>query len=1767
MTFHVPRPKALMIVGWLLALASAPRAIAPRICLEEIIEESDLIFVGEVIGIINEPNESGPMPFTRLDFAVEEEVLAAGTALQAGQAVVSLRFPGGERDGYRAVISGVPSFEIGERYLIFSKDDGKRYLSPVIGQSQGLFRLAGRGAENVRTYGGQPVGLESTAHGTHIRGGTEGLTLEQLLTQTREIIVTRPPYTPRLRSPDDGSFLQRNDAGDIEPRELYNPPADHSATALPPLTDLCADGYHNLKLTMELVHPDSTGYATFNTALSDWNEYMDVFSTVASDGSVGNHNGDNEIVGFVDDDYVSAEYGFTWGGALGMTVIWIFPSGLMDESDVMFNGEKTWTDDLDVARVGSNIYLIPSVAMHEFGHSWGYQVDECIETYQYPDLSVMHAYYGNVMEDGRGVHAKDAQIVRYNYDDQTAIISITDAGIESYRLLGGYLDPGEPNGSSFNAGGSITLEDFTVENTGTAALSDVRVRFFLSTDTEITAADTQLGTYASYATLDTMESQTDDYTATIPAETTPGSYYVGMIVTNNGYNTDDFAGNDTATFTQKITVSGAVLDPPTLSSPADGATCQATSGTLDWTDVSGAIGYRVQIGTTCGSGSTYSVTSSQYSYAGLNAGTTYYWRVQTQNADEDYGDYSGCFSFTTDPGTLAAPSLTSPANAATCQDVSGTLDWADVSGADSYEVQIGTTCGSGSTYSVTSSQYSYSGLDAGTTYYWRVRSHNVCGNYGSYSDCYSFTTDPGTLAAPVLQSPADEATCTSTSGSLSWQEVDDAAGYEVQIGPSCGSGSIYAVTSPPYDYSGLSAGTIYFWRVRTQNTCDEYGAYSDCFSFTTGPDELAAPNLEAPADQATCQETSGTLDWTDVAGASGFRIQLGTSCGSGTETDVTSSQHAFSGLTAGATYYWRVKSKDVCDNYGDYSACFSFTTDPGAVGTPTLTSPTDADTCQALAGTLDWEDVEGASGYVVRLGTTCGTGTEVTVSASEYDYSGLSEATTYAWQVKAQSACGDDGAYSDCFSFTTVLGSLAPPDLLSPNDADTCQALAGTLDWADVAGAAAYIIQLGTTCGSGAEQIVTSSQLSYEGLQAGTTYHWRVRSRNACAIEGVYSECFTFTTAPDAPSAPTLTSPADDAVCQTISGTLNWADVADAVGYTVQLGTSCGEGDEYVVTGSSHPYAGLLAGTTYYWRVKSRNTCGEYGDYSQCYSFATDPGVLAAPTLLEPADGDTCQAFADTLDWADVAGAVAYQVQLGTACQSGDEEIVTASEYAYADLDPATTYYWRVRSQNTCDEWGDYSSCLAFTTHPGALAAPELVTPVDGDTCRAVSGALAWEDVAEAAGYMVQIGTACGEGDEVAVTQASAAYADLSPGTTCYWRVKTRNDCGAYGEYSDCASFTTAPDLLDPPGLASPADSAACQDATGTLDWDDVAGATGYRVQLGTACEQGEAYETSASAHDYDGLTQGMTYFWRVQSRNACGTYGAYSECSSFTVTPGPLASPMLLSPADSAVCQDTTGTLDWTDVTGAAGYVLLLSTACGEGEEITLTASEYDYEGLSADTTYSWQVKTRNACGDDSDYSDCFTFGTGPLPLAPPTLLTPAAEATSQSVTGVLTWDAVPGAIAYRVRLGAACGTGALHGVTNTRYTYSDLTRGETYYWQVCARDSCEVFGVYSDCFSFTTAEYAEDYLDVSDVRSTGNSGEVQVVFEIGGDQNVEVLIFDFAGRLIRRLWNGTLNAGPQEMVWDGLAGDGGVAASGIYVVRVENAGRNVTRRFLLVR
>ncbi len=110
--------------------------------------------------------------------------------------------------------------------------------------------------------------------------------------------------------------------------------------------------------------------------------------------------------------------------------------------------------------------------------------------------------------------------------------------------------------------------------------------------------------------------------------------------------------------------------------------------------------------------------------------------------------------------TFGAINLTSPADAGTGVGLNPVLGWDADSNATSYDVEVATDSGFTAIVSsgnVTTNSYSVSSLNQSTTYYWRVKPKNSCGE-GSFSAAYSFMTQNCSVCTSVANTTYDTST-------------------------------------------------------------------------------------------------------------------------------------------------------------------------------------------------------------------------------------------------------------------------------------------------------------------------------------------------------------------------------------------------------------------------------------------------------------------------------------------------------------------------------------------------------------------------------------------------------------------------------------------------------------------------------------------------------------------------------------------------------------------------------------------------------------------------------------------------------------------------------------------------------------------------------------------------------------------------------------------------------------------------------------------------
>src|SRR5690606_16048397 len=224
---------------------------------------------------------------------------------------------------------------------------------------------------------------------------------------------------------------------------------------------------------------------------------------------------------------------------------------------------------------------------------------------------------------------------------------------------------------------------------------------------------------------------------------------------------------------------------PTLVSPDDEATLVELNESLTWSEVEGALFYDVQVSTdnTFENVEPINVTDgTSHQLTGLENETVYFWRVRSVN-DGGVSEYSAHRSFTTIPTIAGVPTLVSPDNEATLVELDDLLTWNEVEGALSYDVQVSTdnTFENVEPINVTDgTSHQLTNLENETVYFWRVRSVND-GGVSEYSAHRSFTTIPTITRVPYTTLFRSEATLVELDDLLTWNEVEGALSYDVQV--------------------------------------------------------------------------------------------------------------------------------------------------------------------------------------------------------------------------------------------------------------------------------------------------------------------------------------------------------------------------------------------------------------------------------------------------------------------------------------------------------------------------------------------------------------------------------------------------------------------------------------------------------------------------------------------------------------------------------------------------------------------------------------------------------------------------------------------------------------------------------------------------------------------------------------------------------------------------------------------------------------------------
>jgi hypothetical protein len=510
----------------------------------------------------------------------------------------------------------------------------------------------------------------------------------------------------------------------------------------------------------------------------------------------------------------------------------------------------------------------------------------------------------------------------------------------------------------------------------------------------------------------------------------------------------------------------------------------------------------------------------------LIPGTTYYYQAKAVGDSTVYGVERSFTTTTTPPVVTTGVPTGIDLTLAT---LNGNLDSLGTAGSVAVSFEWGITLGGPYPYETTSENmtttgtfyFDLSGLDPGTTYYYRAKA--VGDGDPVYGSGMNFTTGPSpsvvTYAAGDVTTSsarlngnltslgaADNVTVSFVWG-INWETNPDAYPNETAAVAMTATGTFY------FDLSGLDPGTTYYYRAKAMGNGTSYGVE---MSFNTFPPSPLVTTSDASNITANSARLNGDLTWLGTASSVTVSFEWKVSGGSYTPIDVevNNSTGTFSvgltGLTPGTTYYF--KAKAVGDGDPVYGAEKSFTT----LISPSVTTNAATgigNTSATLNGNLTSLGTAGSVTVSFVWGTSPGSYPNETTSENmtstglfSTDLPGLSPGTMYYYQAKA---VGDGTSSSVEMSFTTYTPPSVATNAATQVTANSAR-LNGELTSLGTASSVTVSFSWGTSPGSYANETAgvakTAAGTFYfdlSGLSPNTAYYYQAKAVGDSTVYGL----------------------------------------------------------------------------------------------------------------------------------------------------------------------------------------------------------------------------------------------------------------------------------------------------------------------------------------------------------------------------------------------------------------------------------------------------------------------------------------------------------------------------------------------------------------------------------------------------------------------------------------------------------------------------------------
>ncbi len=291
------------------------------------------------------------------------------------------------------------------------------------------------------------------------------------------------------------------------------------------------------------------------------------------------------------------------------------------------------------------------------------------------------------------------------------------------------------------------------------------------------------------------------------------------------------------------------------------------------------------------------ISNLKYDYIGYGVPNCIYWKTTGIQKDVKYtvtisnvlvngkpNTYTYWFRITDNPPTTGVqpPILQSPPDNATDVEPPVTLSWSNVSGAQSYSLQLSTTSNFDNLIldlkNISTNNYTITTLNDNTKYFWRVAAFKDVQS-SNWSTIFSFTTKATQLSAPRIIKPFEAETNVDLKPTFIWSKILGAEKYHLQVSldDSYDDFSLLInkddITDTIYtSTTKFFPNTIYYLRIRSIKS-SSYSPWSPTRTFwTLNPSLVTEDKENSPLCLVIDDFSKAKIDLKDFGNISSFSL-------------------------------------------------------------------------------------------------------------------------------------------------------------------------------------------------------------------------------------------------------------------------------------------------------------------------------------------------------------------------------------------------------------------------------------------------------------------------------------------------------------------------------------------------------------------------------------------------------------------------------------------------------------------------------------------------------------------------------------------------------------------------------------------------------------------------------------------------------------------------------------------------------------------------------